>query len=133
VVRLCVWGSSIARGSGDTVKGGWVERLRMELINGPKDLSVYNLSISGATSASLLERFDVEYKARQPEIVIIAIGLNDSAFFTKKSKPWIDITTYEKNIASLYNNAKKKSKVVFVGITPVDESKVQPIPWRKEL
>jgi lysophospholipase L1-like esterase len=131
--RLCVWGSSIARGTGDEAIGGWVERLRRDFEKSPVDVRVYNLGISGDTSSGLVKRFSVEYDARNPEIVLIAIGLNDSSFFTKKTKPRVDLKTYEKNLGFLYKKAKKKSKVLFVTLTPVDESKVMPVPWRTEI
>ncbi|MFA6073566.1 MAG: GDSL-type esterase/lipase family protein [Candidatus Woesearchaeota archaeon] len=133
MVRICIWGSSIAKGAGDPFRGGWVERLRNDFDKNMNDVSVYNLGISGNTSDLLVKRFNVEYDARLPSIVIIGIGLNDSAFFGKRTKPWVNLTKYEKNLYKLYNKAKKKSKVIFVTLTPVDESKTMPIPWREEL
>ncbi len=137
MVQILVFGDSIAYGIWDK-KGGWVQRLREFLDE--KTLSdselkhiIYNLAVSGATTEDLLERFKFEMKQRIGEeetISIFAIGINDSQFLHNKRRFRILPEESRENLQRLIDLAKKfSSKIVFVGITPVDESKTTSIPW----
>ena len=96
MTRILVFGDSIARGAVDLEKGGWVERLRIYFVNNSKDKSVYNLGISGDTTENLLKRFMNECKVREPEIIIFAIGVNDSAIIQNKNN-WVSEKDFQKN------------------------------------
>ena len=133
-----IFGASITYGAWDTEKGGWVQRLRsfIEEKNKMEDI-VYNLGVSGDTTNYLLERFESETKNRiekgEPTIFIFSIDLNDSAKFNE-SRYLVEAEEFKKNLAHLTNLAKKYSeKVVFIGLTLVDEAKTVPVPWNKNV
>lgn len=120
---ICIFGDSIAWGASDYEKGGWVERLKAYFLEQTDDVSVYNLGISGDTAAGVLARFEREAKTRIADIIVFAVGINDSQDHEATKE-------FEKNISELVERAKRITKrVTFVGLTKVDESKVNPIPW----
>jgi len=129
--RICVFGASITRGSWDMEMGGWVNRLRLaieKIID--RKYSVYNLGISGETTEDLLIRLKNECEARCPGIVIIGIGSNDLSYRNELKK-------YLVSPDNFYENLKKFKKIVnlftkkliFIGLTMVDESKTLPVPF----
>lgn len=138
MTRICVFGDSIAYGAWD-LDGGWVQRLKRFLSE--KTLSepeswfiIYNLGISGDTTEEVLERIEPELNSRIREdeetIIIFAIGINDSQYIHDKNSVRVSPEKFKINLQSLINLAQKfTSKIIFVGLTPVNESKVDPIPW----
>jgi len=120
-------------------EGGWADQLKVfcmkrELENPEFDYSVYNLGISGDNTDDLLERFEFETKQRlhkEDEIIFIfAIGINDSCFVKSKNIFLTTENNFKKNIQKLIEIAKKySSKIIFVGLTPVEENKTNPISW----
>jgi lysophospholipase L1-like esterase len=84
-----------------------------------------------------LGRFEFETKQRLEElekgedlIIIISIGGNDSAYFKNKNSNWISPEKFKENIKKLIELARKfSSKIIFVGLEPIDESKSDPLPW----
>ena len=131
-MSICIFGDSIVWGAKDYKNGGWVTLLKNHLKE--KDLlNVYNLGVSGDNTDDLLERFENECKARAPEIIIFAIGENDSQYIKSKDNPRVSLDKFQENLNKLLNRARKfTKKIVFVGLTEVDESKVMPIPWSPE-
>lgn len=139
MAHIIVFGDSIAYGLADE-NGGWVSRLR-EIFDKKAFESnledfylIYNLGICGDTTTGLLERFDDEIERRLGEdeeiIIIFSIGVNDSEFYHPVKNFRIPEDQFKANIAELIKKAKKKTKqVFFVGLAPVDESKVDPTPW----
>lgn len=136
-----VFGTSTTYGAWD-IEGGWVQRLRKYLdqkqFNNP-DLYyvVYNLGISGDTSEGMLERFEFETKQRlalrdegEEVIIMICVGVNDSIYNNKTKKNQVDLNKYASNIEKLIRLAKKyTTKVIFIGNKPIDEKRVDPLPW----
>ena len=135
---LLVLGDSITYGHWDR-QGGWVQRLRVFLetrsierenhfeLNTTNYVVVYNLGIPGDTSQGLLRRFDHDVRPRidadQETIIIFAIGINDSHVVTETGSHKVALETFSRNILSLLSRARKiTDKVIFVGLTPVDES-----------
>ncbi|MBI2112414.1 hypothetical protein HYT52_02675 [Candidatus Woesearchaeota archaeon] len=130
--QIFAFGDTIVYGAWDA-EGGWVNRLRK--VVDKKVLShpslyylVYNLGVSGDTSQELLDRFERELEHRKdPEeesIFIFAVGINDSIFDQKLNSTVTISTKFADNIRRLHDLAKKHSgKIVFVGLTPVDEEK----------
>ena len=126
---ICIFGDSITWGASDSEKGGWVERLKVYLAE-KHDTEVYNLGVSGDNTEDLLQRFEIEAAARKPNIIIFAIGINDSQYINSKDNPRVTLHTFEQNLTQLVEIAKKFApRIIFVGLTPVDESKTKPIPW----
>jgi lysophospholipase L1-like esterase len=137
--RILVFGDSIARGYWDR-EGGWETRLRKFLVaRSLQNLSdvklywvTYNLGVSGDTTEDLLQRFEFETKQRSKEkektMFIFQIGSNDSQFYNNKKTFHVASEKFEINIQKLIDLAKKFSeKIIFIGLTPVDDSKVNPI------
>jgi len=141
MTQILAFGDSITYGACDK-EGGWVTRLRKFLdiknISLPKsDFTIYNLGVSGDTAEDLLERFEFETKQRSKEneetIFIFAIGVNDSQFIHSQNGLRFSPQKFQDNIQKLVKIAKKfSSKIIFVGLFPVDESKTNPTPWNKD-
>jgi lysophospholipase L1-like esterase len=119
-MTICIFGDSIVWGASDCEKGGWADCLKNHLMD--DDIDVYNLGISGDTTEDLLKRFDTEAGARNPDIIIFAIGINDSLSLDKEG-----LIKFQKNISTLVNKARKfTNKIIFIGLTNVDESRTTP-------
>jgi len=129
--RICVWGDSLTFGINDTEEGGWVNRLRDYTNNEiEEDIIVYNLGILGDNTEKLLNRFEIECKVREPEVVIFAIGLNDSQYINTIEYPRVTLKNFTKNIQKLINIAKKfTDKIGFIGLTRVDVTRTRPLAW----
>lgn len=137
-MNIYVFGDSVVYGVCDD-EGGWVCRLR-RWWDKQKDCQyvVYNCGICGDTTTDLLARFQVEVKARvagairhnEPSLIIFAIGINDAQWLKSKSALRTEADEFRSNLEKLIVLARKfPSKMMFVGITPVDEKKTMPIPW----
>ncbi|MDO8604451.1 MAG: GDSL-type esterase/lipase family protein [bacterium] len=134
MATITIFGDSITYGAVDPEGGGWATRLRnyFESVGArvDKDVDVYNLGISGDNTDDLLFRFKTEMIARKPDIIIFAIGINDSQFVVSKNQSRIPIEKFKENLVRLAGQAREiTNKIVFVGLTVVDESKTSPIPW----
>lgn len=136
-----VFGASVTYGSGDE-RGGWVGRLKEYVDKKYADAEdgyfVYNLGVPGDTSADLLARFSNEAAARiEPgsgAYIFISIGLNDSAFLKSKGGSYVRIDEFEDNLKKLVSLAEAYSKnIFFIGLTPVDDSKTNPVPWAADI
>ncbi len=141
-MRICIFGDSVSFGMMDTSKGGWVDRLKLYLLRfcnslEGKFLEVYNLGTPGDSSKELLDyieneldaRLGMEEKYKRKNIIILAIGVNDSYLFRNERMNTLP-EQFKKNIIKLINISKKFSnKIILIGITPVVESLTNPIPW----
>ncbi len=132
-----VFGDSITYGCWDLEEGGWVNRLR-KFLEGryDNDVLVYNLGVSANKTVDLLKRakFEIESRIKEKDInevtILYEIGLNDSQYVINKGHR-VPIDDFRKNIESLINIGQNYGKVLFVGLTPVDESKTIPLSWDK--
>lgn len=132
MANILVFGDSIVHGYYDT-EGGWAQRLKNFLdektFNGKEYPSVYNIGISGDTTELLLERFEPELKRRldTDDIIIIAIGINDSSILDETKEFWVPAGMFKENIDKLIKISKEYSdKIILIGLNPVEESKVSP-------
>jgi len=133
-MRICIFGDSITWGACDYECGGWVERLKTYLLKNRDDVDVYNFGVSGNTTEDVLARFDQEALIMKPEVVVFAIGINDSQYSTPKANSKIGQTIFEKNIQTLVDKAKEVTgKILFIGLTKVDEAKVMPRIHRQKI
>jgi lysophospholipase L1-like esterase len=140
MAQILIFGDSIAYGAWDA-EGGWAARLRRSLdqkrsANPEHYFLVYNLGISGDTAEGILERFEFEASQRIDEqeetIFIFAIGINDSQFIHSQNDLRYSAPVFQRNIQQLIRLAKKySSKIIFVGLTPVDEAQTAPLAWNK--
>lgn len=127
-MNICIFGASITWGAWDREKDGWVNRLRLFLESTlDYDVRVYNASIGGDDSDDLLERFETEAEARNPDIIVFAIGTNDSLYIKSKDNPATTLEKFESNLSKLSKQAKKYTqRIIFVGLTKVNELKTKP-------
>lgn len=142
MTQILVFGDSITHGFWDE-EGGWVQRLRKYLDKKAIDdhdlyFAVYNLGISGDTSEGILNRFEFETRVRlnlkddgEEIIILISIGVNDSIYNNKTKRNLVPLKDYSSNVLKLIKLAEKyTNNIIFVSECPVDQSKVDPIPWR---
>lgn len=126
IKRICVFGDSIAWGACDYEKGGWVERLKMGLLENT-DIDVYNMGVSGDSTIELLKRFKTELELMKPEVVVVAIGINDTKYMDETKTCKVNLEDFRKNIFTLIEIAKEfNDKMIFIGLTSVDETKTMP-------
>lgn len=79
-----------------------------------------------------MQRFKVESAAREPTIIIFAIGINDSQYIKSKNNPQVPLTIFQNNVNTLIDQARKFTpSIIFIGLTQVDETKTMPIPWNE--
>jgi len=129
---ICVFGDSTAWGAWDLEKGGWVNRLWLYLARGsePEEYcEVYNLSISGGTTETILDRFEDEAKIRNTEALIFQTGGNDSAQ-DGEGNFQIPPEKFALNLEEIISKAKRiTDKIIFIGFKNADESRSLPVPW----
>jgi len=132
-MNICIFGDSITWGAYDPQNGGWVNRLRNHFEEQGKDNDIYNLGISGDSTTDLFGRIEIEAKSREANLIVFAIGVNDAQFIHSTNSNRISDNDFENNIKKLFGIAKKfTSKIIFVGLTPVDETRTRPIPWNTD-
>jgi len=140
-MKILVFGDSIAFGVWDK-KGGWVQKLREFFDEKTLDKNTdfycltFNLGISGNTTQDLLERFEFELKQRIDEelLIIFEVGINDSGILDETKEFWVPPEKFEENIKNLIGISKKyTNKIIFLGLTPVEESKVSPFHGGKDI
>ena len=142
MTQVLIFGASLVQGYWD-LQGGWVQRLRtfVDKKNLQSDdyyCSIFNLGISGNTSDELLRRIENEIKPRILEsketIVLICIGINDSAFNNKTKSNQVKPKKFESNLKSLIKISRKfTNQIVFIGLTKVNEQLVNPCPWDTDI
>jgi lysophospholipase L1-like esterase len=124
--NICVFGASISSGLNDFQEGGWCGRLKKQLL--PKGYLVNNLGIIGESSTELLQRFESECVPRKPDGIIIAIGCNDSQFLMDEQRVRVELHETIQNFEQLIDLARKfTTQVVVLGLTPVEEERINPI------
>ncbi|MEX0919406.1 MAG: GDSL-type esterase/lipase family protein [Parcubacteria group bacterium] len=134
IKTICVFGDSTAWGAWDTEKGGWVNRLWLHMANKPDGDSgyadIYNCSVSGGTTETILDRFESETKIREADAIIFQSGGNDSCFLGKDGPNEVSFDKFKENIREIIKRAKKiTDKIIFVTFKNVDESRTIPVSW----
>jgi lysophospholipase L1-like esterase len=131
-LKIVALGDSLVYGYGDPEKGGWVEQLRRwwMLPDSPGHV-LYNLGVRGDRTQQVAQRLEVEFRHRGeirnrvPDLIILSVGVNDTPRLGRPTgKNYTDFTQFELEIASLLDQAKQLCPVLFIGMVPVDESKM---------
>lgn len=131
-MRIVALGDSLIYGFGDPEGGGWVERLRRYWMT-PESPShaLYSLGVRGDRVQQVARRIESEFRHRGelrhrvPDIIILSVGLNDSARLGRlDGKNFTDFDEFQADLATLLDQAQQLCPVLFVGMTPVDESKM---------
>lgn len=96
------------------IKNSWANLIKLDLeSNSQEDVEFFNLGINGNTSDDILNRFDVEAQARQPELIIFAFGVNDSGYIFDTNKPLVEIQNFETNVKILLIKQKTTRLALF--------------------
>lgn len=132
--NIVIFGASITQGAFDGVGGGWANRLAAHCFKKDSQTLVFNLGISGDTSAGIRNRFEVELAPRVQDAakvtIIISVGGNDALVDIASGKHWVELSDYLANMEYFIRFAKGKGySVACVGLGTVDDSKLNPLPW----
>jgi lysophospholipase L1-like esterase len=129
--RVIAFGDSLIYGYGDPVNGGWVEQLRRQWMGRDNGHVLYNLGVRGDTTAQVNHRLEQEFLLRgelrnkHPDLMILSVGVNDSPRVGKRSsRSMTDYDRFTLEIVNLLDKAQDLCPVMFVGMVPVDESKM---------
>ena len=125
--RIVAVGDSLVYGYGDPEGGGWVERLRRRWLK-PESPghAIYNLGVRGDGVQRVAHRLTQEFRTRGefrnrvPDLIILSVGMNDSARVGKPAgRPFTPLASFEGQLATLLDEALALCPVLFVGMTPV--------------
>lgn len=129
---ICIFGDSTAWGAWDMEKGGWVNRLWLHVGKRSEEdyIEIYNCSISGGTTETILERFEAEAKIRSATTLIFQTGGNDAAYQASPDNFLVSEENFRKNLYEIIKRAKKiTDSIIFTDLKNCDESKTMPVPW----
>ena len=131
-LRIIALGDSLIYGFGDPVGGGWVERLRRQWMSPDgSGHALYNLGIRGDGVAQVSQRLEQEFRRRGelrnrlPDLIVLSVGVNDSARLGRlNGRLFTPLEAFQLKLENLLDRAKQLCPVLFVGMVPVDESKM---------
>jgi lysophospholipase L1-like esterase len=130
-LKVIAFGDSLIYGYGDPEHGGWVEQLRRQWMATDPSHVLYNLGVRGDTAAQVNLRLEQEFLLRgelrnkRPDLMILSVGVNDSPRVGKRSgRNMTDYDRFTLEIVNLLDKAQSLCPVIFVGMVPVDESKM---------
>jgi lysophospholipase L1-like esterase len=131
-LRIVAIGDSVVYGYGDYVGGGWVERLRRRWMSpGRNERVLYNLGVRGDRVSDVGGRLELEFGSRGelrnkvPDVILLSVGTNDSPRLGKADgKFFTEFTDFQQQITNLLDLGSALAPVLFIGMTPVDESKM---------
>ena len=128
-LRICFIGDSITVGTGDEAFLGWPGRLCSAARSQGYDLTLYNLGIRGETSEDIRRRWREEAERRLPAhmncALVFAFGINDCAV-ENGIKLRVELERTAINARAILDEAKAWLPSIFVGPTPVDDSRLPP-------
>ena len=131
-LKIVALGDSLVYGFGDYEGGGWVERLRRQwmLPQSPGHV-LYNLGIRGDRTIQVYQRLEQEFSCRGelrnrlPDLILLSVGVNDSPCLGRKDgKLFTDFGEFQAQMGNLLDLAQSFCPVMFIGIVPVDETKM---------
>ncbi|MEL6456950.1 MAG: GDSL-type esterase/lipase family protein [Cyanobacteria bacterium J06621_15] len=131
-LKIVALGDSLVYGFGDPEGGGWVERLRRTwMLPESAGHVLYNLGVRGDRTVQVSKRLEAEFRHRGelrnrvPDIIILSVGVNDSARVGRPNgKNYTNFINFEEQLTSLLQQAQKLCPVLFVGMVPVNEAKM---------
>ena len=148
MAKLFFIGDSITAGAWDA-QGGWVMRLMGKIMDKTRTSErkfkgfycmPYNLGVSGDTAPDVLRRMKNEVTARvyggaadDTVQFIFAFGVNDSVYSLEENKNYYTDEEFQDDVARIISLAKiYTNNISFIGLLPVDETCVNPVPWAPE-
>jgi lysophospholipase L1-like esterase len=131
-LKIVALGDSLVYGFGDPVGGGWVECLRRSWMEPDSPgHALYNLGIRGDGVTQVAQRLEQEFrhrgelKNRMPDLMILSVGVNDSARLARPDgRNFTDFEQFQVAIAELLDRAQGLCPVLFVGMVPVNQAKM---------
>lgn len=114
-------------------KSGWAARLWFHLAKREGDdyVELYNLSVSGGTTETILARFESEAKIREADALIFETGGNDAYEKGEGGPNQIPPEKFRTNLEEIIKRAKKITEnIMFIGFNYVDEPKTTPVSWK---
>ncbi|NMF82812.1 G-D-S-L family lipolytic protein [Nodosilinea sp. P-1105] len=128
--KVVVLGDSLVYGFGDPEGGGWVERLRRQaMVPGHPGAVFYNLGVRGDGVNQVMQRLHHEFRQRGeirnrvPDLIVLSVGVNDSARVGRPlGRNYTNYDEFQDKIGALVAQARQLCPVLFVGMTPVNES-----------
>ena|SRR3989344_1483414 len=129
---ICIFGDSTAWGAWDMEKGGWVNRLWFHVgkREGDDYIEVYNCSVSGGTTDTILKRFESEAKIRNATTLIFQTGGNDASYQATPDNFLVSAEKFKQNLEEIIKRAKNiTDSIIFTDLKNCDESKTMPVPW----
>lgn len=131
ISTICIFGDSTAWGACDLEKGGWVNRIWTYVSEKTGwDCSIYNLSISGGTTQTILDRFESEARIRGADALIFQSGGNDASLREGPGINNIPLEQFKINLEEIISRAKRITpNIIFTGFYVVDEAKTTPVSW----
>lgn len=129
MTNVCVIGDSVTWGARLPFRIAWANLLRNHLEKASENLiSLYDLGVDGDTTRDVLKRFDVEMSARSPELVLLAVGVNDSLYRGSRENSEVPIDEYENNMRELVGRARRfTQKIVIVGLVKGSDDWTKPL------
>ncbi|HSW88796.1 MAG TPA: GDSL-type esterase/lipase family protein [Candidatus Saccharimonadales bacterium] len=128
--KIVAIGSSTLFGRVDPQGGGYIGRLRSWHEENDPHNAVFNLGISGETTADMLKRLVSEAIIRNPNLIILTSGSNDTRRIGSKNSPVnTSLEQFRKNINEMIRQAKQIAPIVFVSIYPINESNTAPLRY----
>jgi len=129
--EIFIFGDSIVWGVFDFIKGGWPRRLEEYLKTNVTGIKVNRYGIIGNDTRRLLKEFEMKTGNSKPDIIIFAIGINDSQIINSQSR--IPLEEFQSNLNQLIEKAKRYTQqVVFIGLSRVDDIKAQLVWWSRK-
>jgi lysophospholipase L1-like esterase/isopentenyldiphosphate isomerase len=129
-MNICIFGDSVTWGARLPARVAWSNLLRNYLEHNAEDYyALYDLGIDGDTSTGLLKRFVVEATARQPELIILAIGINDSVFRQSEDNSATSLDNFSANLKQLIEQSRQfTNDLIIVGIAKGADRLTMPLP-----
>ncbi len=131
IESICIFGDSTAWGAWDFEKGGWVNRLWLHVGKRNENyVKIYNQSISGGTTETILARFENEAKIRNADAIIFQTGGNDAAYEHTPGNYLVQPEKFKENIEEIIKRAKNITEnIIFMDLKNCDEPKTTPVSW----
>lgn len=141
--KIFFLGDSRVAGVGD-LHGGWAGLIASTLITQSLqrvlDIFPYNLGVRGNNTADVLERSKREIEARlnpedrqEPIQIVLSFGVNDTIYLNQEQRTVTSITEFCRSSQRLLEDALQLTPhVLVVGLLPIDEAILDPIPWATE-
>ena len=131
-LKVLALGDSLVYGYGDFVGGGWAERLRRQWMSPEGEGHVlYNLGVRGDRTQQVSQRLEQEFSCRGelrnrlPDLILLSVGLNDSARVGKPDgKLFTNFEDFKLQIDRLLDMAQNLCPILFIGMTPVNETQM---------